>query len=1039
MRCRNLLKHLFLFPALVLLGVAGKAQLINESFDGTTFPPTGWNVTHTTGADPTAVWERAVANTEGSDPGALVVSPHSGAGMIIFRSYDFAAGNGSYIATPSFSMVAAGSQKVSLWMYRDNVLYTNEDSVSVYINTAQNLTGATYLGKILRRRTYAPVEAADGWYQYSFAIPASFTGATNYVLIHAAGEFGNNMFVDDVLVENNPICSGTPTPGSASISATFLCGAGTVDLDLAGYTAASGISVQWQSSPAGANTFTNIGGATTAAYTASVGASLDFRARVTCSNGGAFAFSDTVSITFNAGPPANDEVCSATPLTAGGAAQCGNTTCATTALDEPESGCSASNNTVWYSFTPAITGFYNILLERPATGTDYLDAWVHLFTGPCASVAAPPLNADCTAGDAVVLTVDASGIVTTPSLTAGTQYLIRLDGVAGSFGSYCISIDIAPPPPGCTTNLLPANASANVASPITFSWNAATGADGYAFILGTNNPPNQAGDTLGTTAGTVVQLTGLQANTTYYWYVVPFNSGGVASGCISNVTSFTTTNPPANNECSGAVNLPVTDGFCGSPVLGTLALADSAVGFTSPLCSPTARPDDVWYTVTVPASGNVVVQTSAVNEDVVDLVAEAYSGTCGGVLTRVACSDDDNPDDFSAAVQYHSRLSLSGRTPGEVLYIRVMPFSIGNEGAFAICAWDSSAVAPISTGTGCTNAIAVNIDSAYKYTWASLKDASGNIVAQVFPNGSILGNTSASYYVNTAAVRQVGGTFYLDRNVTVTPTTQPNGDVLTRVYFTDAELQALAAAAGATTPADLNCTKTSQTCATSAAIANGGTYYDQFTSGDYGGFDHFVDVLHDSYSTFYLHKGTVVLPVSLASFNAVRSGRVNKLNWTTSLEVNLNNFVVQRSTNGREYREIGSVVATGNTNNTVNYNFIDEAPVRALNYYRLKIVDNNGQVKYSPVRTVRNEGTADVYVAPNPVTGVAVVKLSSDVQDRATITITDMNGKAVYRSVSTIASGSNNIEVNMGSFAAGTYVVKVQLTNDFVIKKINKQ
>ena len=50
-----------------------------------------------------------------------------------------------------------------------------------------------------------------------------------------------------------------------------------------------------------------------------------------------------------------------------------------------------------------------------------------------------------------------------------------------------------------------------------------------------------------------------------------------------------------------------------------------------------------------------------------------------------------------------------------------------------------------------------------------------------------------------------------------------------------------------------------------------------------------------------------------------------------------------------------------------------------------------------------------------------------------------MNGKAVYRSVSTIASGSNNIEVNMGSFAAGTYVVKVQLTNDFVIKKINKQ
>ena len=69
---------------------ACNAQLI-ESFDGITFPPTGWLNTHTTGPNAAAIWQRGSAGALGGDLDANTtynVDPHSGAGMAFFRSYD---------------------------------------------------------------------------------------------------------------------------------------------------------------------------------------------------------------------------------------------------------------------------------------------------------------------------------------------------------------------------------------------------------------------------------------------------------------------------------------------------------------------------------------------------------------------------------------------------------------------------------------------------------------------------------------------------------------------------------------------------------------------------------------------------------------------------------------------------------------------------------------------------------------------------------------------------------------------------------------
>jgi len=81
-------------------------------------------------------------------------------------------------------------------------------------------------------------------------------------------------------------CSGTPAGGTVS-GPSSVCSAVPFNLTLSGFTIGQGIAIQWESSPAGMNTWTSIPGATNALYNvASQTSATDYRATVTCANGG---------------------------------------------------------------------------------------------------------------------------------------------------------------------------------------------------------------------------------------------------------------------------------------------------------------------------------------------------------------------------------------------------------------------------------------------------------------------------------------------------------------------------------------------------------------------------------------------------------------------------------------------------------------------------------------------------------------------------------------------------------------------------------
>jgi len=187
------------------------------------------------------------------------------------------------------------------------------------------------------------------------------------------------------------------------------------------------------------------------------------------------------------------------------------------------------------------------------------------------------------------------------------------------------------------------------------------------------------------------------------------------------------------------------------------------------------------------------------------------------------------------------------------------------------------------------------------------------------------------------------------------------------------------------------------------------------------------------------------LPVSLKSFTAKLENKKPVLNWTSAKEENFSHYVLERSTDGNNFSDAAVIFANGNSTVESKYSFTDMA-MAAINkgmiYYRLRMVDMDGKMKYSETRLLRltdETKPASIQAYPNPVISelrITIPKAWQDEQVKYEIyTVTGQNVRTVTR------SHANQTEVmNVSQLTAGTYIVKVmagteQATQQFVKSK----
>ncbi len=176
------------------------------------------------------------------------------------------------------------------------------------------------------------------------------------------------------------------------------------------------------------------------------------------------------------------------------------------------------------------------------------------------------------------------------------------------------------------------------------------------------------------------------------------------------------------------------------------------------------------------------------------------------------------------------------------------------------------------------------------------------------------------------------------------------------------------------------------------------------------------------------------LPISLLSFNGYHTNEGNYLHWSTASEENSKSFSIERSFNGNSFESIGIVEAAGNSNNLINYEFLDKNPGGTLNYYRLKQVDFDGEFTYSSVIAIRSEQLLVNSIAlnsSNPATGELNLSVVSATEGQGFFQIVDITGKKVYQKSMQLNSGINSIMLYPQFLAAGTYILQFSKNDQF--------
>lgn len=147
------------------------------------------------------------------------------------------------------------------------------------------------------------------------------------------------------------------------------------------------------------------------------------------------------------------------------------------------------------------------------------------------------------------------------------------------------------------------------------------------------------------------------------------------------LSSFDAFAQPANDDCTGAIDLTSNIGVTCSNTTFSFNGNENNSGIDAPSCGSYSG-KDLWYKFTMPNDSAVRIKASAeVNID--DLALSVYSGTCGGTLTEIACDDDSNPDPFPDSLFPQVDISESG---GSILYIRVWDLNdFGAGSSFNLC------------------------------------------------------------------------------------------------------------------------------------------------------------------------------------------------------------------------------------------------------------------------------------------------------------------------------------------------------------------
>lgn len=182
------------------------------------------------------------------------------------------------------------------------------------------------------------------------------------------------------------------------------------------------------------------------------------------------------------------------------------------------------------------------------------------------------------------------------------------------------------------------------------------------------------------------------------------------------------------------------------------------------------------------------------------------------------------------------------------------------------------------------------------------------------------------------------------------------------------------------------------------------------------------------------------LKVDLLSFNGKHFNDKDQINWTTSNEDGPVQYFVEKSLDATTFKDIGTVNGYNNGQNINTYSFTQPDTIFGAVYYRLRIVDQQGKVKFSRVIQLNGKNNEINFVnVINPFSQKLQFEIVSSSNGTANMDLVSLQGVVVKRKEFGLNVGINNLLMNnTDNLPAGVYILRIEFNGNIVQKKLVK-
>jgi hypothetical protein len=207
--------------------------------------------------------------------------------------------------------------------------------------------------------------------------------------------------------------------------------------------------------------------------------------------------------------------------------------------------------------------------------------------------------------------------------------------------------------------------------------------------------------------------------------------------------------------------------------------------------------------------------------------------------------------------------------------------------------------------------------------------------------------------------------------------------------------------------------------------------------------------LLDSCGTTYATDTVVVvldpfcapLKSDLVNFTCSQQGEICLLNWNTTHNGAIRYFDLERSTGNNLFEQVQRITASKEEGNSV-YQFADNISnqqTASLLFYRIKITDNNGNIRYSKTIgvSVGNIIKPSMQLFSNPVRALPQLIVKNTKDEQGYISVVDQRGRLIKKYTASLKKGINVIGLDgIENNPTGIYIIQLGISNHVLTEKM---